>query len=110
MLPRPSRSIVLYIAGPFTAGHGRTEEENITAAKKVAEKYFKMGYTTITPHVNTWHMEGCKYQDYLDADFEVIRRCDAIVMMKNWRESGGATQEHNLALERYIPIHYDGGA
>ena len=100
---------MVYIAGPFTAGYGGNEAQNIAAAVRVAERYFRMGYTTICPHKNMWHIEGCNYEDYLAADFAIILRCNAVVMMKNWRESQGASREMAFALRNKIPVHYDGG-
>lgn len=104
---RANRKYVLYIAGPLTEGAGRTEAENIEAAKRVAEKYFRLGFTIICPHTNLWHIPGCDYEDYMEADFELILRSDTVVMMKNWRESKGARREHDHALKYRKRIIYE---
>ena len=104
---RVQRKYVLYIAGPFTAGHGRTEADNIEAAKRVVEKYFRLGFTTICPHTNLWHIERCEYEDYMEADFQLILRSDTVVMMPNWRESSGARREHEFAVKHGKRIVYE---
>ena len=39
-------------------------------------------------------------------DLDMIRRCDAIVMMPGWEASKGADREHSLALSMRLPIYY----
>ena len=87
-----------YIAGPYRAGHGRTVRENIRSAEIVALKYWKLGYAVICPHLNTAFFDGeAEDSIWLEGDLEILRRCDVIVLMKNWHESSGAKEERRLA-------------
>jgi len=42
----------------------------------------------------------------MEGDFNIIARCDALVMVDNWKDSKGATMEHEYAESLKIPIYY----
>ena len=44
---------ILYIAGPYSAGHGRTVAENIAVARRYAVAAANAGWMPFTPHLNT---------------------------------------------------------
>ena len=104
---------LVYIAGPYTGETTYDVLENIRKAEKVAIRYWKMGYAVICPHKNTAFLEGSIDPDslflepWLEGCFEMIRRCDVIVMMKDWDKSPGARQEHTLAKEFHLEIIYE---
>jgi len=103
------RSEVVYISGPYSNGGG-TIEENITRARKVAIRYWEMGYTVICPHLNTINFENdCKldWEDYVEGDLELIRRSDIIIMLAGWGNSAGATTEHAEARRLNKIVVYD---
>lgn len=97
--------MLVYIAGKYS---GDTET-NIKEARKVAIILWEMGHAVICPHLNTANMEkDCKasYENYMAGDFNMICRCDAIVMLENWKDSEGAKREHDYALSLDIPVYY----
>ena len=97
-----------YISGPYRAGHGRTVLMNIRLAEKVALKYWWEGYAVICPHLNTAFFDGLlPDQTFLEADLEMVRRVDVVVMMKNWEQSAGARAELELARELRKEIIYE---
>jgi hypothetical protein len=101
---------VAYIAGPYRARNGRSVAQNIKAAEEVAIKYWKAGFSVICPHMNTALLERTVSEDFiLEADLEIVRRIDTMVMMANWTESLGAIQEHSLAKDLRKEIIYDEG-
>lgn len=100
---------LLYISGPYSAGHGRSVEDNIIAARKVAVELWEDGHAVICPHLNTAHFEDdCKatYDDYICGDLLIVEHCDAIIMLPTWEQSRGAIAEHQLAVDIEIPIYY----
>lgn len=98
---------IVYIAGPYRAKNGRTIRENIRAAEQVAVHYWKKGYAVICPHLNTAFMDGeMPDETFLNGDIEILKRCDIIAMMHNWRESSGSIAEHKLAQEMGKEIFY----
>ena len=102
---------LVYIAGPYRAKTIYGVAQNIHNAAEVAIKYWKQGCAVICPHKNTGFLDGCtgELDDHiwLMGDLEMIRRCDAIVMMKNWKESAGARAELGLALSLKKEVIYD---
>jgi nucleoside 2-deoxyribosyltransferase len=97
--------MLIYVAGAYTGN----VDENIVAARKVAIALWEKGHAVICPHLNSAHMEkDCKatWQDYLNGDFNIISRCDALVMVDNWKGSKGATMECAYATSLGIPIYY----
>lgn len=99
---------VVYIAGPYRAGHGRTVRENLRNAEKVALIYWKLGYAVICPHLNTAFFDGEAPDElWLAGDLEIIHRVDVVVVMQNWQESRGAVAEERLARHLGKEIIYD---
>lgn len=108
MFPQPKRTVLLYIAGPYSAGNGRTVAENTYNASQVARKYWKLGYSVICPHTVTIGCEdAADYQGFLDGTLEMLRRCDAAVFMKNWHQSKGSILEHNWCRLAKLPTKYE---
>jgi hypothetical protein len=97
--------MLIYIAGKYSGD----VDNNIQTARSVAVKLWELGHAVICPHLNSAHMEddcAATWQDYLDGDFNMIARVDALVMVEGWEDSKGANQEHAYALELGIPIYY----
>ncbi len=99
---------LLYTAGRYRAPTINGIHDNIQAARRVALKYWKLGYAVICPHANTAFMDGaCEDQVWLDGDLEMIRRCDVVVMIPGWKESRGAVVEHELAVSLGKEVIYE---
>lgn len=98
----------------YTAGKYRAETEwelieNIRLAEQWAAWCWKIGLPVICPHKNTAHyggIMGIPDSVWLEGDLEMIRRCDVLVVMDNWRSSSGTKDEIKLAEELEIPIFY----
>ena len=100
---------VAYIAGPFRAKTHWGIVQNVRAAEQVALKYWKLGYAVICPHTNTANFDGAVEGDnlWLDGDIEIMKRCDLVIAMSNWRNSGGAREEVKLAESLGMEIVFD---
>lgn len=97
--------MLIYVAGKYTGD----VSANIAEARKVAISLWEKGHAVICPHLNSAHMEeDCKagYETYMQGDFNMISRCDALVMVSNWQDSAGAIREHEYALSLDIPVYY----
>jgi nucleoside 2-deoxyribosyltransferase len=74
------------------------------------EDLLKIGFSVHCPHMNTAFMDGVwgknDKEKWLEVDFEIIRRCDCIVMIPGWEKSEGAKAERKLAKELNIPVFY----
>lgn len=96
---------IVYIAGPF---RGRTPwdvAENVRNAERWGLEVAKRGAMPLIPHANTAHFDG-QLDDvfWLNGTMELLRRCDAVLMVPGWRESEGAKAERAEALVRGIPV------
>lgn len=97
-----------YISGKYSGDSIRDIVNNIREAEKVAIKYWQLGYAVICPHTNTALFDGAlTWQQFLDGDLEMIKRCDTIVMMKDYENSKGAMLELTLAKELNKEIIYE---
>lgn len=96
---------VIYIAGPYRGPNAWVVEQNIRAAEEVAAKVWAMGHVALCPHANSRHMEGVASDDhFLAGTLELLRRCDAVVLVPNWRDSAGARAEVEEADRLGLPV------
>lgn len=104
---------VIYVAGPYRAATREGVELNIQAAKRVGLLVAKLGASPIIPHMNTAHLDavdpsiGDEY--WLAATMELMRRCDAVVLVPGWENSEGTLAEideaHRLGLKVFATMH-----
>jgi hypothetical protein len=82
----------------------------ISHAKRESKKLWQKGFAVICPHLNTAHFSGiCNEQNFLDGYLEILKRCDAIYVLNNWRTSVGTKAEIKLAQELGKKIIYEDG-
>lgn len=99
---------VIYIAGKYTDSNKSLINRNIKLAEKMSKVIWRNGMAVICPHLNTKHWNGILSQDeFLEGYFSIVKKCDALFMLGNWKDSEGATAEHWLAASRHIPIFYN---
>ena len=85
---------VVYIAGKYRGKTPWEVEQNIRAAEDVGAKVIAAGHMPLIPHANTRHMEGLADDAFfLAGTMELLRRCDAVLCVSNWRDSVGALAE-----------------
>lgn len=99
---------IIYVAGPYRADGWHNVWENIMAARAAAREAWKLGWAVICPHANSIFMDGPDITDlaFLAGDLEIVRRCDAMLMLPGWEQSVGARGEHALAEGLGLPIYY----
>lgn len=99
---------IVYISGPYRNKSINGMWENIAVARKVALKYWRLGYAVICPHLNTAFMDGaCPDDVWLQGDLEILLRCDVVVMLSGWEKSEGACEEHEIAIEDKKQVIYE---
>lgn len=100
----------------FVSGAYRNKSEwglwqNIQHASEVARRLWLLGWVVICPHRNTAFFGGEGDEEHwvwLKGDLEILKRCDAIYMLNNWKTSYGARCEFRLAGMLGLEIHYEG--
>src|SRR5579864_9174443 len=82
-------------------------ERNILNAREQAIRVMQLGgCVALCPHLNSYHMEldFCAEQDFwYNADLELLRRCDAMILISGWEHSKGAKIEKKFCEDNHIP-------
>lgn len=95
---KPARCI--YVAGRYRGMTRAAVALNIEAAKAVGVQMAERGWYPVIPHCNTAYFDDfCEQPEafYLAGTLDLMRRCDAVVMVPGWRDSEGAKAERNQA-------------
>lgn len=96
---------VIYIAGKYRGATPWEVEQNIRAAEDIAAKVWAMGHAALCPHANSRHMEGVASDEhFLAGTLELMRRCDAVLLVPNWHRSEGARAEVAEAERQGMPV------
>lgn len=96
---------IVYIAGKFRAPTGWGVEQNVRAAENVGMEVAKLGAMPLIPHANSRFFHGTgDEQFWVAGTLELLRRCDAVMVVSNWKDSVGARGEVMEARERNIPV------
>jgi len=102
----PGTRKLLYVAGPLRSDKGDDGMfRNTLAARAVMLELMRMRFSVICPHTNSFLCGGALLDDYdwLDADREMIARCDGVVFIAGWQQSEGARCEREFAEMNGIP-------
>ena len=99
---------VIYIAGAYRAQTEWGITQNIRKAEKRALELWRNGFAVICPHKNTQGWNGSMDDRvFLDGCLDILKKCDCIFMLDNWKTSKGSVEEHELAVQIGIPIYYE---
>lgn len=105
---------LVYVAGRITAPTRWKEYQNVRHAETVMIRLMRKGYSVICPHKNTENLAGSlrrdreeDFEQWIEADLEMLKRCDTIYMLKGWKQSRGAKIEHKFAKDNNIEIWYE---
>lgn len=97
--------IVVYIAGPYRSPHAWGIEQNIRVAELASLQVWQLKAVPICPHTMTRYFQGTLPDAvWLAGDLELVRRCDAVVMVGMWEQSQGARAEKAYAEAKDIPV------
>jgi hypothetical protein len=94
---------LVYICAPFTADTPWQIEQNVRVAEEMAFKVARLGGWPVCPHTNTRFFFGAVPTSLAYAGtLEMMRRCDVVLVHKDWPNSTGCCTEVNDAGERKI--------
>ena len=96
----------IYISGPISASARYIEYENCLHARQWAQMVMQCGAAVHCPHL--CYLAGLidilDWETFIAMDIEIIKRCDAILMIGAWQGSSGCIEEYNAAQEAGILI------
>ena len=103
---------IVYLAGPYRADTAAEVERNIQNARRYHMALTEAGIFSFCPHVHMAHYDGLQEEQwFLDGTMEMMRRCDALVVMPGWEESDGTNREINkcpVNRELFAILDFDG--
>ena len=86
----------IYISGKITG----LEKQEAFSSFYLAENKIKANFpeTKIVNPLTINHDHDLSWESYMRYDLIAMLTCDTIYMLKNWKDSKGATVEYNLAI------------
>jgi hypothetical protein len=101
---------LLYLAGPYRGATAWAIHRNIMEALDVGADVVRLlggeDWFPVIPQANTQHFDGLAPDEYfLDGTLELLRRCDAVLMLPGWELSAGAAAERAEAERLGIPVY-----
>lgn len=101
-----SKMRLVYVAGPYRGPNSWVIEQNIHRARQVGAQLSELGVMPVSPHANTAHFDGVAPDSFwLEGTLELLRRCDAVVMVVGWEASSGSRGEFQEARRLGIPVY-----
>jgi hypothetical protein len=96
---------VVYIIGPFRGKSNWDVQQNVRRAEAMALEVARLGAMPLCPHKNTENFDGLLTGEFwLEGTKELLRRCDAAIVLPGWPASAGSVGEIEEAAVRGIFI------
>jgi len=100
-------NVLVYVCRAISADTPDAEERNIKAGIHMALTLRHLGIPAFSPHLYTPHItDGLNWEESLNYDLVVLRRCDAVLVGRKWENSLGCNLEIKMAEVWGIPIFY----
>jgi hypothetical protein len=97
---------VVYVAGRFRGKTNWEIQQNVRRAEEVSLRVAELGGMPLCPHKNTEHFDGLLTAEFwLEGTLELMRRCDAVVLVPGWETSEGTKGEIAEANRLGIPVY-----
>jgi nucleoside 2-deoxyribosyltransferase len=96
---------LVYIAGPYCADTAWAVEKNVRAAETLAHSVWLAGYVAVCPHSMCRWMSEIDESVYLEGLLDLMRHCDAVLLVGAWAESRGTVAEVLEARRLGIPVY-----
>ena len=91
----------IYISGKITGLSNYKEIFKQAEVALTAEGHSVINPAEVMP-------DGFDYEDYMSVDFALIRVCDSLYVLNNWRDSPGAIREVEYAGRLGKAIMFEG--
>ena len=96
---------VIYVAGRFSAPDQWQRARNVRAAESLAFAVAEAGAMPLNPLNNTHNFFGTLTDAFwYEGTLELMRRCDAVILVPGWEGSKGVAAELAEARRRGLPV------
>lgn len=96
---------LIYISAPFSAGNNWDFEANVRKAEQVAKVIADNGGVPVSRHSLFKRFSGTITGSFwINAAVEVMKKCDAVVLLPGWNDSPGASYENTVARENGLQV------
>lgn len=93
----------VYISGPITK-----DKDFLSKFNKAEDRLKAEGHEVINPaKIGVMLPKSFEHKDYMDIDFALLQKCDAVYLLKGWRASIGSVNEVNYARQREMKIIHE---
>jgi len=98
---------IVYVAGKYRGETVWDIAENVRTAERVGLEVARCGAMPLIPHANTAHFHGIGPDEFwIEGTLELLRRCDAVMVCHNWKDSAGARAEVTEAERLRLPVFH----
>lgn len=85
---------VVYVAGKFTGKNSWEIHRNVFHAESLGMAVAEAGAMPLIPHKNTSNFFGTMTEEFwYEGTMELLRRCDAMILVPGWETSKGTRDE-----------------
>lgn len=96
---------IIYVAERFTGKNAWEIHRNVSHAESLGMAVAEAGAMPLIPHKNTSNFFGTLTEEFwYEGTLELLRRCDAMILVPGWQGSKGVQAEIDEALNRKMPL------
>jgi Domain of unknown function (DUF4406) len=101
---------LVYVAGSFRAADAWSVARNVARAELAMWHLIcTYGVAVLCPHTMSQNFDGTMTHEYwINATLEMMRRCDAVYVLRDYGASVGTLGEIKEARKLGIPVFYQG--
>lgn len=95
----------VFLSGPFRSSTYWGVVQNIRTAELWSLSIWAEGAACLSPHMNTQNFDGALPDSvWLAGAVELMKRCDCVALLPEWRSSLGTIAERLIALKLGMPV------
>jgi hypothetical protein len=96
---------LIYVAGPYSPGHGRSREANLAAAFLVGSQVRWTGFTPLVAHLAVLPFAPDDSRKFsMRERLTIMRRTDAVVTVPGWQDDRDSRLEVWIAHRWGLPV------